>query len=112
VTVGVDMDDEVEHQPRINLGQAGLKIVFAFIMMVASASYTANLAAMLVKPHIELGTITSIDDCVEKNCVSPSTASKAQEVPRLTYSTVPRTCAYTSTGWTFWSVRTPPFRRP
>ncbi|GMH53982.1 hypothetical protein TrRE_jg310 [Triparma retinervis] len=68
VTLGIDMDDEGNHQPKINVGQAVVKIAFAVIMMVASASYTANLAAMLSKPHVEINIINNIDDCAQRNC--------------------------------------------
>jgi hypothetical protein len=68
ITVGIDMDDEGSDQPHTNLGQAVLKIAFAMIMVITTASYTAQLAAILSNTAAKPGTITNIQDCVEQQC--------------------------------------------
>ena len=93
VTVGMDMDDEGTTQPKTNLGQSVLKITFAFMCVVVSASYTANLAAMLTNRAVDVSPISNIQDCVEQACTLCAHKHRIgflhRVYPTLTKTTVP-----------------------
>ena len=68
LTMSVDMDDEGSNQPNTNIGQGLLKISFTFISVMFISSYTANLAAMFVNTPVNINAISSVEDCIARNC--------------------------------------------